>query len=213
MSDPQYDDAMPPMGAEQPQPGQGDLSAYAYNNATQGQSDNLVVFQLELNEILDKIEHLLKGDILQKDAEGNYDYVEPADESLMVLNNFGVQLVMQQISMYLNRNTILSNYKEDRIFEILYDLGNELADLIYINYEKMGLNTVEKRSRYPILVYSILCMIESSYNRALGGNELESLRSARVVTQNQPLGTGNNVQAQPGRRGFSIFHPFGRWNL
>ena len=69
----------------------------------------------------------------------------------------------------MNRNTILSNYREDRVMEILHDLGHELADLVYINYEKMGLDTVEKRSRSALIVINVLHMIESSYNRALNG--------------------------------------------
>ncbi len=98
-----------------------------------------------------------------------------------------------------------------RVFEILYDLGNELADLVYINYEKMGLDTVEKKSRSIILVMNILHIIESAYNRALGGEERDSLRSARLVTQSDNLHMGQsagNMQTQPNKR-FTL-NPFKR---
>ena len=210
---PPEEQGMPPMDEIMMGGGGPDLSAYAYNNINNQPQDNLVVFQLELDNILDRIEHLLKGDILQADEDGNLIYTRPEDNDLVVLNEYGCQLIINLISFYLNRNTILSNYKEDRIYEILYDLGNEVADLIYINYEKMGLNTIEKKSRYPVLVMNILHMIESSYNRALGGAELDSLRSARVVTQSQPLGgTMSQLQIpQQGRGGFSL-NPFKRWS-
>jgi len=168
------------------------LSSYVHSGM-QGQDSNLIVYQLELDNILERIEHLLKGDIINDDGQGNVTYKKPDNNDLIILNDYGVQLIMNIISFYLNRNTILSNYQPERINEILYDLGNELADLVYINYEKMGLNNVEKKSRSPVLIMNILHIIESSYNRALGGNELESLRSARIVTQNQPLG-GNQGQ-------------------
>ena len=164
------------------------LSSYVHSGM-QGQDNNLIVYQLELDNILERIEHLLKGDIINEDGQGNVTYKKPKNNDLIILNDYGVQLIMNIISFYLNRNTILSNYQPERINEILYDLGNELADLVYINYEKMGLNNVEKKSRSPVLIMNILHIIESSYNRALGGNELESLRSARIVTQNQPLGS------------------------
>lgn len=154
----------------------------------QNQDANLIVFQLELDNILERIEHLLKGDVLEEDSEGNLKYESPKDTDLIVLNDYGVKLIMNIISFYLNRNTILSNHKETRIFEILHVLGHELADLIYESYEKMGLDTDYKRARYTMVVMNILHTIENAYNRSLHGGERDSLRSARVVTQNQPLG-------------------------
>ena len=161
------------------------LSDYAGTNiyGGQAQNENLIVWQLELDNILERIEHLLKGDVVQDDGEGNIIYTEPKDTKLIILNNYGVQLIMNVISFYLNRNTILSNYQDTRIFEILFDLGNELADVVYINYEQMGMDTIEKKSRHELLILNILHTIESSYNRALGGEERDSLRSARIVTQ------------------------------
>lgn len=172
-----------------------ELTNFTHSNI-QSQDTNLIQWQLELDNILERIEHLLKGDLIKEDVDGNIVYTTPQDKTLIVFNDYGVQLIMNVISFYLNRNTILSHYKDERIFEIMFDLGEFLTDLIYINYEKMGLNTVEKKSRYPMLVMNILHMIESTYNRALGGNELDSLRSARVVTQSQPIGGGSQPQMQ-----------------
>ena len=184
------------------------LGDYASSSMYGGTQDpNLIVWQLELDNILERIEHLLRGDILREDKEGNIRYIKPKDKSLIVLNDYGVQLIMNIISFYLNRNTILSNYKDLRIFEILYDLGNELGDLVYINYEKMGLDIVEKKSRSSVLIMNILHMIESAYNRALGGEEQKSLRTARIVTQTQPLGNPNMIQPQ--QRKFTL-NPFKR---
>ena len=116
---------------------------------------------------------------------------------------------MNIISFYLNRNTILSNYNENRIFEILFDLGTELADLMYINYEQMGLDTVEKRSRSIMLGMNILHILESAYNRSLAGGERDSLRSARIVTQSVGMPAfQNQIPQQP--RKFTM-NPFKRF--
>lgn len=185
---------------------QNSMSAQAYNNI-QGQSDNLIVWQLELDNILERIEHLLKGDIISEDGQGGLTYTVPKDKRLIVLNSYGVGLIMNFISFYLNRNTILSNYREERVYEILHTLGHELGDLVYINYEQMGLDTVEKKSRAFMLIMNILHMIESAYNRALGGEERDSLRKARIVTQSQPLG-GSSIGGTP-QGGFTL-NPFKR---
>lgn len=192
----------PGMGLDQ---GIQGMSAQAYNNI-QSQESNLIVWQLELDNILERVEHLLRGHIIKEDGNGGITFTEPEDKRLIVLNDYGVQLVMNFISFYLNRNTILSNYREERIYEILHDLGYELADLVYINYEMMGMDTVEKRSRSAMLIMNILHMIESSYNRSLNGEERESLRKARIVTQTQPLGAP--AAAAPSQ-GFTL-NPFKR---
>ncbi len=179
----------------------------AYSSFQQNQDQNLIVWQLELDNILERIEHLLKGDIVEEDAQGNIVYKTPKDTDLIVLNDYGVKLIMNVISFYLNRNTILSRYNEERIMNILYDLGIELADLIYISYDKMGLDTQEKKARYPVLGMNILHTIESAYRRAIGSGERESLRSARVVTQTEPL--GGQMMAQK-KQSFSLFKP-GSW--
>ena len=161
-----------------------ELSGYAANTQfNQNQDSNLIIWQLELDNILERIEHLLRGDVVVEDGEGNASYEAPTDTSLIILNDYGVKLIMNVISFYLNRNTILSNYNSERINDILFDVGYELSDTIYINYEKMGMTTREKKSRYGLLVLNILHTIESCYNRALSGGERDSLRSARVVTQ------------------------------
>jgi len=169
--------------------------AYSANQSTfaSNQDPNLIEWQLELDNILERIEHLLKGDVLKPDEEGNIIYVPAISDDLKPLNEYGVQFLMNFLSFYLNRNTILSNYDDTRINEILFDLGWELTDQIYLNFEKMGLDTPQKQKRYPVIVLSIVHTIESAYNRAYKGGERESLRTARSVIQSDPLGKMNQL--------------------
>ena len=184
----------------------GQMNSALQNNIG-SMNENLIVFQLEVDELKDKIYHLLRGDILIPDENGNMIYSDSDDDSLKTLNDYGVKLIMNTLEFYLNRNTLLSHYKDERINKILFDLGNKLRKIIYINYEKMGMDTIEKQSRYPMIVLNILHSVESAYRRSLMGGERESLRSARVVTQTQPIGNGNNIMVNQKRRGFSLLNP------
>ena len=180
---------------------------YSQTMFAQQQDTNLIAYQLGLDEILDRIEHLLKGDIVEEDGEGNIIYKPSKNEDLIVLNDYGVKLIMNLISFYLNRNTILSHHNSDRIYEILYDLGFELADLIYISYDKMGMNTKQKQARHIMLTMNILHTIESTYNRALYGGERDSLREARVVTQTDSMGNIMRAQTPQRKTGWSRLNP------
>jgi len=158
---------------------------------TAQQDDNLIRWQLDLKEDLDRIYHLLKGHKLDYDEEGNLVYVEPKDDNLKPFNEFGVQLLMNIMSFYLNRNTILSNYDEHTINWKVLDFGNELADLIFNRYEEMGMDNNEKIKMYPMIVKELIDTVHSAYLRAYHGGERESLRTARTVTQSEPINRYN----------------------
>jgi len=166
---------------------------------------NLIQYQLDLREELERIDHLLRGHQLKYDTDGNLKWVEPTDDSMKPFNDKGVQIVMNVISFYLNRNTILSNYSEDMINWKMKDLGDELADLIFMKYEEMGMNTAEKKKLYPMIVREIVDSVHSAYLRAMAGGERESLRTARSVVQNDSMNTKESYPTP--KSNFSMFKP------
>ena len=131
-----------------------------------------------------------------------YKYVEVIDEEKKPLNGYGVAEFMRIISMYITKETFLSIYTEDRINEIMGDLGDALNNFLYCNYEKMGMDSKFKESKYTILILNIVHAIESCYRRAIGGAEQINLRSRSIVTQSQG---GSNIgamnMAKSSRRG------------
>jgi hypothetical protein len=98
---------------------------------------NLIQWQLELDNILERIDHLLRGHELGFDEKGNLTWNEPTNIDNKLFNEYGVQEILRILSMYLNRNTILSNYDEDTINLKVYDFGMEIVDLVFMKYEEM----------------------------------------------------------------------------
>jgi len=193
---------------------QYDARAYASNTLISGgnQQDNLIKWQLELDSILERVEHMLRGD-KPKFINGNLIFLPATDDKDKILNDFGVAEVMRILSMYLNRNTILSNYDEVTINFKVFDFGNEVSDLFYLKYEDMGLNTLEKRKLYPMIIRELVDTVHSSYLRALNGGERQSLHEQRSVSQQEtiiPQGLGFGVGGQPVAREKSLLNP-SRW--
>lgn len=174
---------------------QGQVSAFGKVD-----DENLVKWQLELDNILERIDHLLRGHKLTF-RQGNMMWEVPTDKSEVMFNDYGVNEILRILSMYLNRNTILSNYTEDQVELKAYDFGSEVNDLIMFKYESMGLNTVEKMMRYPMTVRELIDVVHSAYLRALKGGERESLREARSVTQTMPLASQITIPGQRTERG------------
>ena len=217
---------------------------------------NLIRWQLDLREDLDRIYHLLRGDIIREDEKGNMIHVAPDNDDLRPFNEFGVQMIMNVLSFYLNRNTLLSNYDDETIQWKVLDFGNEINDLIYCRYEEFMITTnfekefeklygikceatnnnkfviryiengvqvtiplskevvykveekihehiYNKSKLYPMIVKELVDSVHSAYLRALDSGERESLRTARTVTQMDPLNktsTINNIMTP--KKGF-----------
>lgn len=170
--------------------------------------DNLIRWQLDLKEDLDRIYHLLKGHQVKEDDDGNIRYVDPPDDALKPFNEFGVQIIMNIMSFYLNRNTLLSNYDEKTINWKVLDIGRKIKDLIFNRYEEMGMDTPAKMKMYPMIVQELVDTIHSAYLRALGGGERDSLRTARHVAQTEnPFTNSVNYGAPQPQRKFSLLKP------
>jgi len=141
--------------------------------------DNLIRWQLDLKEDLEKIYHLLKGDIVTEDDKGNIKYKPAEDDNLKPFNDFGIQLIMNCLSFYLNRNTLLSNYDDITINWKVLDFGNEISDLILCRYKDMMITTsFEKKFKEE---YGIECVKLPNKNFAVKINNQYMYLDSNVI--------------------------------
>lgn len=170
------------------------------------ENENLIKFQLDIKEELERIERLLRGHVPKIDAKGGeYWELPPIDENLF--NEKGVREILKRVSSYLTKTIILSNYTQEQINFIMKEFGKRLTDFVVLNAEEFGLNTEEKRRHFPMILTDLINIVEASYQRALNGQERESLRSARMVTQTEGLNQDMNNMISPIRHKFNIFKP------
>ena len=178
---------------------------------TTKQNEDIIRWQLELNDILERAEHILRGDV-PTFKNGMVIWEKGENEKDNALNNFGVQETLKILSMYINRNTILSDYTNDEINEKVFDFGRETNNLFFMKSWEFGLNTEDKRKYYPIIIRELVDIVHSSYKRALNGGERISLRQMINVSQNttntpQMGGAPINPQQMKAR---SVLNP-NRW--
>lgn len=180
-------------------------SMFAYNP-----NDNMIKWQLELNEILERIEHTLRGDQVRiENAQQIWVKLEE-DHKDRLLNDNGVAEVLRILSMYLNRNTILGNYTDEEVNDKVFDFGDRLNTLFYTKYEKIGLDTAEKRKNFEMLWGMLVDTVHSAYSRAIGGQERSSLREARQLQQMEQVNAPNTINVNNGQAGVrtrGLFNP------
>jgi len=145
-------------------------------------SEDIAKWQLELNDILEKAEHVLKGDVVEFE-DGKLIWKSNPHPELNTLNDNGVQICMKLLSMYVNRNTILADYSDDEVRYKTLDFGKRFNDLIFLKYDEMGMDNEDKRKEYASLVGAMTDIVHSAYSRAKDGRERESYRKMISVSQ------------------------------
>jgi len=151
------------------------------------QESDMARWQLELNDILERIEHILKGD-KPEFREGNIIWIDNPDKELNTLNDRGVKEVLKILAIYVNRNTILSDYEDDEIRVVLLDFGKRLNNLLFMKYDDYGMEDEDKRKEYEMIVGAVTDIIYSAYKRAKHGGERRSIREMVSIQHSSQTG-------------------------
>ncbi len=96
---------------------------------------NLAEAQLDCNETLTKIYHLLKQDVLAPNDEGILEWKAIDDQKKRVLTGEGVEKMMQVMQSYINKETLLSNFDEKMIARRMLEFSLALSAVIFMKYD------------------------------------------------------------------------------
>jgi len=188
---------------------QGNQTAQRTSSFNSRQMDDIARYQLELNDLLEQTEHILKGDILVLE-NGKKMWKDNPHPEKNPLNEEGIRKIMLELQNYINRHIILGDYDEDDIRVIMKDYGKKLTDFFFMKYEEMGMDTEEKRQEYRNIVENIVNLVYGSYSRAKDGGERRSLREMISVSQqhtSQGYGQGNGMNSNPSSRTRGLLNP------
>lgn len=158
-------------------------NAVTTQSINDAQQQNLVQWQLDIQQELDLISHQLRGHVVKRDDKGNEVWTEPDDEEQKIFNERGAQEIEKVIRNYLIKNVLLSNFELKEINQRVEQFANRLRRFIFLNFEEFGMDTLYKQKHFEMVVMNITDQIEAAYMRALGGEERESLRRNIHVTQ------------------------------
>lgn len=119
------------------QAGAAQLSQQQQQLAEQDDNKGIVAEQLDVGPILNQIHNLLRGYVLKRDEKGRMKWHKPDNNDLVILSDYGVTTIMRVIQMYINKNTLLSNYDDNQIMQKMEDFSITLADNIFMKYDKI----------------------------------------------------------------------------
>lgn len=99
------------------------------------QNVGMIKEQLDLAPEIERIENLLRGKYQTTDEYGNVVWAEPENKQDIMLTEEGIQFILNSISWYLNKNTLLSNYDEETINTKMEDYAVSLSDILFMRSE------------------------------------------------------------------------------
>jgi len=98
------------------------------------QEKNLAEAQLDCEETLNRIYHLLRQDVLRITG-GNPNWVSIEDKKKRILTEEGVDRIMQIMYSYINKETLLSNFDDKKISQRMLEFSLALSALMFMKYE------------------------------------------------------------------------------
>lgn len=92
--------------------------------------------QINCKGILEDVEHWLREETRELDENEKEVWVCNVKPQDIILTDLGVKKLMSVLKMYVNPNTLLSNYSEDTIMEKMEDIGTDISDDFFMLYDK-----------------------------------------------------------------------------
>ena len=141
-----------------------------WSTTQQTQPPELTRWQLSADDVLEFIEHELRGEIL--DNSGQNPKWTAAGQP--ILNERGVRTVVGILRHHVNKILFLSNLDDQQIYDIMYNLSNNLTQILFNNGDDFDINWA--RGHQNTIVDNVCDLVFVSLRQALdqGGRKFFS---------------------------------------
>lgn len=134
-----------------------------------------LMYQLQIDDIIIEIEHLLRGD--------DFNEVEEKwvpNPQFRHMNELGIKRLSSVLKTYLNRNDFLTTYEEERIMKKCLLCAQNLANLFVLE----GDNYEMKEEEYDLIIWEIIMPnVESAIRRATDSMTLNAHSKMQFVQE------------------------------
>jgi len=162
------------------------------------QTDNVSIYELENENLIDRIRHKLRGEIYDLNSGRWVQVYEPH------MNDAGLGKFMFVIESLLDKNISLSNLTIDKVYRMSYEINTAVIGIVFKRSKEYEIDQVDR----DIIVDIIDLQVYSTLVRALEGGE-------RTHRETIIKSVENNIMKQQGTRGnggslFASLNPFGK---
>jgi len=169
-----------------------------YGGFTQQASASSLQYQLEVQEILEDIEHNLRGEVLHFDENGRSKWKVPEGVHPLI-NEKGISKVMSILKARLTKIYVLSNLDEEIIENLTCGLARNVIDDLYYNWEDYDL---EDDAAASLIVGLIADTVYVTLRKSSKGTYLKFLGTVHQdISHNQITQVARGQPTEEGKRG------------
>lgn len=154
-------------------------------------------WQLDPRDVMELLEHALKGEVWIPATDEEDGKWETPEGVTPMLNEAGVQAILQKISALVNRVIIMSNLDEIAINGWLWDLGHELAAELVSRMWPENDWEIDFRN-LDVIHDMVILLTEASLKRALLDGERKKLYEAQSIQETR-------IEDASSKRGGGLF--------
>lgn len=184
------------------------LSKMQQDMFIENQEKSMIKEQLDLNDIILRMDYLLRGYYMGPDDNGEITWKKPQSEDMKVLSDYGVQMIMNTVSAYLNQNTLLSNFKDEQIAQKMKNFADELTYAIFLNYEKIFLypsiekclEEIKERVKKQAMITKASYEIQNNTDKTFDEIYAEKLKLIEKTIETEVIKTRDRLMAEKLKR-------------
>lgn len=166
-------------------------------------SNGLLQYQIDSNEIIEEIEHTLKGEVPKYDSKsGEMQWVK-RKESKALINDRGISVLLTILKSRLSKIFILSDFDEENVYSMTTGIGETLIDELYFHWEEYEIPSTSAASTILALVTDT---VYATLRKGYLGKYLNFLKTAQRISEVQTFTEGQRQQPQQEKQGG--FFPF-----
>ena len=161
------------------------------------QSDDVTKWRLGGDDIIENLEHHLKGEFLESEVKDTDEgpimiqkWISRPDARFM--NDTGSKAVIATATAMVNRVVFLSNISEEHVYMICGDVELALSRLIYDNWTDF-----EVKRRPDPIIHILMDLVFTGLMRAKGGFENNNLTKTEHIMRSYREGEGQGRKLWP----------------
>lgn len=167
---------------------------FIYPPEYQPKDPDLMKWQLATFDLIEEMKHELRCEMWNEEKKA---WLRP-EKMLPLVNEIGINGLMGFVTSMANKNTILSNLKENDINEIMMVLCDRIADHMFLNWQEYKITKENMDMVFGKL--EMFCFM--SLKRAQDEGERQFLKQTERRTEIFRTGDEQQKQKLPGWLGF-----------
>jgi len=157
-------------------------------------TEGLLQYQIDSNEIIEEIEHILKGELMHYNSKTGSMEWEKKKHIKALINERGINGIISILKSRLTKIFILSDFDEDKIVNMTINIGQNVIDELYFNWEEYEIPSTSAAS---IVLNMVTDTVYATLRKGYLGNYMKFLKTSQRISEVQTF-TPNRQDQQQG---------------